>query len=124
MAYIKRKTIGGQQYNYLYKSQRVTEKGKVRVKQVMLAYLGKAYTDETPTVAEAVYNAWMNADVKRRTKLQKYLDPQDLVAEAQERANEAAEREYRRKLKQKLTREIVKKLLPKLPEQYLADLDL
>lgn len=114
MAYIKRKTISGQVYNYLYESKRVTVKGKSRVKQVMLAYLGKF---------DNVYDAWVNADAKRRAKLAKYLDPADVVGEAQERAEQAAEREYRRRLKAKLTREIVKKLLPKLPEQYLASLE-
>jgi hypothetical protein len=113
--FIKKKKISGHEYFYLCESRRVTTNGKSRVRHVNVAYLGKF---------DNVYDAWMNADLKRRAKLAKYLKPEDVVGEAQARAEAEAEREYRRKLKQKLTREIVQQLLPRLPKQYLADLEL
>ena len=114
--FIKKKTIRGHIYNYLCKSVRVTENGKTRIKQVHLAYLGKF---------ERVEDAWMNASGKRKAKLAKYRDPQDVNNEAQQsRAEDMAEREYRRKLKEKIRREVIKELYPKLAKKYRTALDL
>src|SRR5579885_3155798 len=106
--FIRTKKIGGKDYNYLVESRRVTVKGKSKVKQVVLAYLGQ-YSN--------VYDAWVAASGKRRAKLARYLTPEDVNNDAIERA---AEREYKRREGiRAMRRAEVKRFLPRLPEEYL-----
>jgi hypothetical protein len=99
MAFIRKKTIKGETYYYLVQSKRV--KGKVR--QVVLAYLGKF---------DNVEDAYISGNSKRRAKLAKYRKPEDVN---NDQILRDAELKYRRERKgADAPARAVKIMLPKL----------
>jgi hypothetical protein len=99
MAFIRKKTIKGETYYYLVQSKRV--KGKVR--QVVLAYLGKF---------DNVEDAYVSGNSKRRAKLAKYRKPEDVN---NDQILRDAELQYRRERKgAEAPKRAVKIMLPGL----------
>ncbi|MBZ5723339.1 MAG: hypothetical protein LAO03_23635 [Acidobacteriia bacterium] len=103
MAFVRKKNIKGTVQHYLVQNKRVRDKktGKSKVKQEVLAYLGKY---------DSVEDAWMNATGKRRRKLERYRKPEDRANDA---AMEQLARDYQRKMRE-LSKQEVEAMLPHL----------
>ena len=96
MAFVRKKNIKGTVQHYLVQNKRVRDKktGKSKVKQEVLAYLGKY---------DSVEDAWMNATGKRRRKLERYRKPEDRANDA---AMEVLARDYQRRMREASKQEI------------------
>ena len=105
MAFVRKKNIKGTVQHYLVQNKRVRDKktGKSKVKQEVLAYLGKY---------DSVEDAWMNATGKRWRKLEKYRKPEDRANAA---AMEQLARDYQRKMRE-ASKEAIEAMLPHLNE--------